>query len=71
MVGDAAALVWKLRARRSVLVYTGEWAAFKDKVRLQLHSKNFGLKQLCNSFICKVLKYKAINLKLYALLRVP
>ena len=33
-------------------VYRGEWAyrmhseAFKDKARLQLHSKNFGLKQV-------------------------
>ena len=37
---------------RSALVYRGEWAyrtrseAFKDKARLQLHSKNFDLKQV-------------------------
>ena len=42
----------KLGTRRSALVYRGEWAyhthseAFKDKARLQLHSKNFGLKQV-------------------------
>ena len=38
--------------RRSISVYRGEWAyltrseAFKDKARFQLHSKNFGLKQV-------------------------
>ena len=42
----------KLGTRRSASVYRGEWAyrtrskAFKDKARLQLHSKNFGLKQV-------------------------
>ena len=49
-------------------MYRGEWAyptrseAFKDKARLQLHSKSFGLKQLSivlNSFICKIPKFKA------------
>ena len=60
----------KLGTNKSVSVYRGEWAyhtcskAFKDKARPQLHSKNYGLKQLCNSFkygsfICKILKYKA------------
>ena len=62
IVGGAAVLMAKLGARRSASVCTGEWAyltrseAFKDKARLQLHSKNFGLK---TSFICKILKYKA------------
>ena len=60
-------------------MYKGEWAyrtrteAFKDKARLHLHSKNFGLK-FSNSFICKILKYKAdfiLKFKLHALLRVP
>ena len=56
IVGDAAVLVEKLGTRRNASVYRGEWAyctrrkTFKDKARLQLHSKNFGLKQLCNSF---------------------
>ena len=42
----------KLGTRRSASVYRGEWAyrtrseAFKEKARLQLHSKNFGLKQV-------------------------
>ena len=42
----------KLGTRRSASVYRGEWAyhkrseAFKDKARLQLHSKKFGLKQV-------------------------
>ena len=42
----------KLGRRRSISVYRGEWAyhtrseAFKGKARLQLHSKNFGLKQV-------------------------
>ena len=50
IVGDAAAIVEKLGTRRTV--YRGEWVyrtsseAFKDKARLQLHSKNFGLKQV-------------------------
>ena len=48
IVGDSAALIAKLRTRRSASVYIGELAyykrseAFKDKARLQLHSKNFG-----------------------------
>ena len=56
IVRDAAALMAKLGTRRSTSVYKGEWAyhtrgeAFKDKARLQLHSKNFGLKRLSNSF---------------------
>ena len=56
IVPDAAALMAKLGARRSASVYRGEWAyrtrseAFKDKARFQLHSKSFGLKQLCSSF---------------------
>ena len=50
IVRDAAALMVKLGTRRSNSVYKGEWAyhtcskAFKDKARLQLHSKNFALK---------------------------
>ena len=46
-------------------MYRGEWAyrtrseAFKDKARLQLHSKNFDFLIVLNSFICKILKYKA------------
>ena len=52
IVGGAAVLMAKLGARWSASVYRGEWAyhthseAFKDKARLQLHSKNFGLKQV-------------------------
>ena len=52
IVRDTAALMTKLGTRQSALVYNGEWAyhthskAFKDKARLQLHSKSFGLKQL-------------------------
>ena len=52
VVGDNAELVAKLATRQSILVYRGEWAyrtsseTFKDKARLQLHSKNFGLKVL-------------------------
>ena len=52
IVGGAAVLVAKLGTRRSTLLYKGEWAywtrseAFKDKARLQLHSKNFSLKQV-------------------------
>ena len=51
IVGAVAVLMAKLGTRRSIAVYRGEWAyrtrseAFKDKARLQLHSKNFGLKQ--------------------------
>ena len=51
ILGGVAVLVAKLGTRRSISVYRGEWAyhtrskAFKDKARLQLHSKNFGLKQ--------------------------
>ena len=52
IVGAVAAFMVKLGTRRSISVYRGEWAyrtrneAFKDKARLQLHSKNFGLKQV-------------------------
>ena len=52
IVGGIAVFVTKLGTRRSASVYRGEWAyrtrseAFKDKARLQLHSKNFGLKQV-------------------------
>ena len=65
IIEDTAALMAKLGTRQSTSVYRGEWGyrmcseAFKDKVRLQLHSKNFDLKQLCISFICKTLKCKA------------
>ena len=51
-VGGVAVLMAKLGTRRSISVNRGEWAyhmrskAFKDKARLQLHSKNFGLKQV-------------------------
>ena len=47
-----AVLKAKVGTRRSISVYRGEWAyrtrseTFKDKARLQLHSKNFGLKQV-------------------------
>ena len=47
IVGGVAVLMAKLGTRQSVSVYRGEWAyctcseAFKDKARLQLHSKNF------------------------------
>ena len=50
--GGAAVLMAKLGTSRSASLYRGEWAyrtrseAFKDKVRLQLHSKSFSLKQL-------------------------
>ena len=50
IVGSATVLVAKLGTRRSALLYKGEWAyctrseAFKDKARLWLHSKGFGLK---------------------------
>ena len=62
IVEGVAVLMAKLGTRRSISVYRGEWAyrarseAFKDKAKLQLHSKNFGFK---TSFICKILKYKA------------
>ena len=52
IVGGVAAFMAKLETRRSASVYRGEWAyrtrseAFKVKARLQLHSKNFGLKQV-------------------------
>ena len=52
IVGGVAVLMAKLGRIRSASVYRGEWAyrtrseAFKDKARLQLHSKNFGLKQV-------------------------
>ena len=57
----------KLGRIQSASVYRGEWVyrmcseAFKDKARLQPHSKIFGLKQLCNNlnnFIWKILKDK-------------
>ena len=47
-----AVFMAKLGTRRSASVYRDEWAyrtrseAFKDKARLQLHSKNFSLKQV-------------------------
>ena len=56
IAGGAAVLVVKLGTRRSASVYRGEWAycthseVFKDKARLQLHSKSFSLKQHSNSF---------------------
>ena len=56
IVGGAAVLVAKLGIRRSTSVYKGEWVyrmhseALRDKARLQLHRKNFGLKRLSNSF---------------------
>ena len=56
IVGGTAVLMAKPGARRSALVYRGDWAyrthseEFKDKARLQLHSKSFGLKQLSNSY---------------------
>ena len=62
IVQDAAALMAKLGTRWSTSVCKGEWAyrtrseTFKDKARLH---KNFGLKQLSNSFKCKILEYKA------------
>ena len=52
IVGGVAVFMAKLGTRRSASVYRGEWAyrrhseSFKDKARLQLHSKNFGLKQV-------------------------
>ena len=55
IAGGVAVFMAKL-GTRSASVYRGEWAyhtrseAFKDKVRLQLHSKSFGLKRLSNSF---------------------
>ena len=72
IVGRAAVLVAKLGTRQSTLLYKGEWAyctrskTFKDKARLLLHSKAFGLK----NFII-LLKSVTENLKLYAFLRVP
>ena len=52
IVGAVAAFMTKLGTRRSISVYRGECdyrtrsEALKDKARLQLHSKNFGLKRL-------------------------
>ena len=52
ILGAVAVLMAKLGTRWSISVYRGEWVyctrseAFKDKARLQLHSKNFGLKQV-------------------------
>ena len=73
IVGGTTVLVTKLGTRWSASVYRGEWVyhmhseAFKDKARLQLHSRSFGLKQLYNSFKSFIfiivlkfyLKYKA------------
>ena len=65
IVLDAAALMAKLGARRNTSVYKGEWEyrtcskVFKDKARLQLHGKSFSLKQLSNTFKCKIPKFKA------------
>ena len=56
IVRDAAVLMAKLGTRQSASVYRDKWVyhthseAFKDKARFKLHSKNFSLKQLCNSF---------------------
>ena len=69
IVGGAAVLVAKLGTRWSASLYKGEWAyrtcskAFKDKARLQFHSKSFGLKQLYNSFRKFYLKYKTLKFK--------
>ena len=52
IVGAVTVFMAKLGTRRSISGYRGEWAyrtrseAFKDNDRLQLHSKNFGLKQV-------------------------
>ena len=52
IVGGVAVLMTKLGRRQSASVYRGEWVyrtrseAIKDKARLQLHSKNFSLKQV-------------------------
>ena len=52
IVGGVAAVMAKVGTTWSTSVYRGKWAyhtrceAFKDKARLQLHSKNFGLKQV-------------------------
>ena len=52
IVGGVAVFMAKLGTRRSASVYRGEWVyrthseVFKDKARLQLHSKNFSLKQV-------------------------
>ena len=52
IVGSVTVLTAKLGTKLNILVYRGEWAyrtrseAFKDKARLQLHSNNFGLKQV-------------------------
>ena len=49
IVGAVAVFMAKLQ---NISVYRGEWVyhtrseAFKDNARLQLHSKNFGLKQV-------------------------
>ena len=52
IVGGVAVLMAKLGTRWSVFSVQSEWAyrtsseAFKHKARFQLHSKNFGLKQV-------------------------
>ena len=60
IVGGTAVLVAKIGTRRNTLLYKGEWVyrtrseAFKDKARLRLYSKVFGLKNfiiLLKSFI--------------------
>ena len=59
IVEAVAVFMAQLGTRRSPSVYRSEWAyrmrseAFKDKARLQLHSKNFGLKQLCYNLFVK------------------
>ena len=60
VVGGAAVLMVKLGTRWSASMYRGEWAsrtcskAFKDKARLQLHSKSFGL----NNFLIVLNSFK-------------
>ena len=67
VVGDAAVLVAKVRTRWSASVYRGEWAyrtrckAFKDKARLQLHSKNFSFKIVLFVRYCSI---KPVYLKI-------
>ena len=69
IIGGVAVLVAKIGTRWSTLLYKGEWAycmhseAFKDKARLWLHSKGFGLKKLYNTFKKFYLKYKALKFK--------
>ena len=60
IVGGVVVLMAKIGTRRNISVYRGEWVyrtrseAFKDKARLRLYSKVFGLKNfiiLLKSFI--------------------